>query len=268
MAVKTMVKSAVFFKAQNIYMPTLALNGTKFDAALVVFDKDGTLIDFDLLWGLRAARCLSSMVANLERPELATPILRMLGYDPATRKTASNSPMAIYSLQRIGELISAELSRAGIELPYAQDFVGHTVLPCMVEAPTKDLIQPLGDVHGLFHRLNERGIQTTVVTSDDRMPTLKALAILELVDLVAGIVCADDPIANKPDPAAVFHLAHLLRSDPARTVVVGDNPCDLMMGRSAGVGLTVGVLSGNSAHTDLEGYADVIIASIDEIEVI
>jgi phosphoglycolate phosphatase len=44
--------------------------------------------------------------------------------------------------------------------------------------------------------------------------------------------------------------------------VVGDAVHDLAMGRAAGVGLTVGVLSGTSGHADLAGLADIVVESI------
>jgi len=47
--------------------------------------------------------------------------------------------------------------------------------------------------------------------------------------------------------------------------VVGDAVHDLAMGRAAGVGLTVGVLSGTSRREDLVGLADIIVASIADL---
>jgi phosphoglycolate phosphatase len=54
----------------------------------------------------------------------------------------------------------------------------------------------------------------------------------------------------------------LARTDVA---VVGDAVHDLAMGRAAGVGLTIGVLSGTSARQDLEGYADLIVDSVNAL---
>jgi phosphoglycolate phosphatase len=47
--------------------------------------------------------------------------------------------------------------------------------------------------------------------------------------------------------------------------VVGDAVHDLAMGRAAGVGLNVGVLSGTSGRGDLEAYADRIVADVTEL---
>jgi phosphoglycolate phosphatase len=46
---------------------------------------------------------------------------------------------------------------------------------------------------------------------------------------------------------------------------VGDTPADLAMGRAAGVGMVVGVLSGLGGRADLEPYADLIVGSVAEL---
>ena len=47
--------------------------------------------------------------------------------------------------------------------------------------------------------------------------------------------------------------------------MVGDAVHDLAMGRAAGVGLNVGVLSGTSAREDFEDFADLILPSINDL---
>ena len=44
--------------------------------------------------------------------------------------------------------------------------------------------------------------------------------------------------------------------------VVGDSPADLAMGRAAGAGLLVGVLSGVGTAADLEPLADLMLPSV------
>jgi phosphoglycolate phosphatase len=69
----------------------------------------------------------------------------------------------------------------------------------------------------------------------------------------------------KPAPDALLHLCGLLGVAPARTAIVGDSPADLQMGRAAGAGLVVGVLSGVGVREELAPYADVILQSIAEL---
>jgi len=50
-------------------------------------------------------------------------------------------------------------------------------------------------------------------------------------------------------------------------VVVGDNPHDLQMARSAGAGVAIGVLTGNSGAEDLLPLADAVLASVVDLPV-
>ena len=62
----------------------------------------------------------------------------------------------------------------------------------------------------------------------------------------------------------VLRLCALLGVAPARTAVVGDSPADLRMGRGAGAGLAVGVLTGVGAGGPTsEPLADAVIASVE-----
>jgi phosphoglycolate phosphatase len=54
--------------------------------------------------------------------------------------------------------------------------------------------------------------------------------------------------------------------EPGQVMVCGDNRHDLEMGRSAGAGMLVGVLTGTSSHEHLRGLADHVVDSIADIE--
>jgi phosphoglycolate phosphatase len=123
------------------------------------------------------------------------------------------------------------------------------------------------DLGDLFDRLRAGGCGIAVATTDDRDPTEQTLAALGIADRIDATVCADDGIAVKPAPDMILHLCATLGVAPARTAVVGDTAADLQMGRAAGAGLIVAVLTGVGGRGDLAPLADVVIASIEELEV-
>ena len=47
--------------------------------------------------------------------------------------------------------------------------------------------------------------------------------------------------------------------------MIGDSQADVAMGRAAGAGLVVGVLSGVGVHDELEPFADAIVSSIADL---
>jgi HAD superfamily hydrolase (TIGR01509 family) len=127
------------------------------------------------------------------------------------------------------------------------------------------LARPLADLPELFGRLRASGRRIAVATSDDRVPTERTLTALGLDGWIDATACADDGIAVKPAPDMVLHVCRTLGVAPARTAVVGDSLADLAMGRSAGAGLVIGVLSGIDDIEHLEPAADLILASVGDL---
>jgi phosphoglycolate phosphatase-like HAD superfamily hydrolase len=226
---------------------------------LVVFDKDGTLVDFHALWTAwaeRFARRLEAVVAHPVGPRL----LAVLGCDPATRRVDPAGPLALAPASELRRLAAGVVTAdAGLSPAAAEEAVAAAWL---LPDPVADA-RPLTDLRRLFAALRAGGRRVAVVTTDDRQPTEATLAALGVADLVAGLVAADDPIPPKPAPDPVLHLARLLDVPLARVAVVGDSPVDLRMGRAAGVGLVVGVLSGLGRHEDLAPLADLLLPSVD-----
>jgi phosphoglycolate phosphatase len=82
---------------------------------------------------------------------------------------------------------------------------------------------------------------------------------------VDAVACADDGRPVKPEPHAVAWLCHTLDVPVHRTAVIGDSPADLRMGRAAGAGVVVGVLTGVGDRRTLQPLADVVLDSIEEL---
>lgn len=229
---------------------------------LVVFDKDGTLIEFGSMWGGWADALVASLEARTGRP-IAGPLQAMLGYDPETGAVRPDAGLAATPMARLRErtldvLLAAGVGRADAERAleaawYAPDPVA--------------LARPVTDLHALFARLRAAGCRVALATSDDREPTERTLDALGLTGEIDAIVCADDGPAVKPAAEMVLHLCAVVGVAPGRTAVVGDAPADLHMARAAGAGLTIGVLTGVGRRADLEPLADAVIASVEDLGV-
>ncbi len=233
-------------------MARIGLGAVVRDIELAVFDKDGTLIDFHHLWGRKAVLAVEAVVAwaGADRA-LAGRLYQGIGFDPQTGRPEANGPLAVTSMAKLYTEHAAHAHFAG----------GLGALP------TADLVRPAGDVAGLFRLLAEAGVKIAIVTSDDRAATAATLPILGIEPYVAGMVCGDDPVANKPAPDALLRLSRDLGVPLTRIMMVGDTIGDMMMGGSAGVGCRVAVLSGAAGADALTPHADAVLRSIDEIRV-
>jgi phosphoglycolate phosphatase len=164
-------------------------------------------------------------------------------------------------MARIRDAIEAFVSAAG-----AGDDGARSAVDAAWQAPDPVLLaQPVTDLRVLFDRLRARVPQFAVATSDDRGPTERTLAALGIVDQMAAIACADDGFPNKPAPDPVLRICERLGIPPGRSAVVGDSPADLLMGRAAGAGRVIAVLTGVGDEATLAPLADFVLASIEDL---
>ena len=227
---------------------------------LVIFDKDGTLIDFGTMWSGWAETLAGRLGEATGRP-VDGPLFAMLGYDPVARRVTPGGGLAATPMARLRERTRDVLVGVGVPATVADD-----ALAIAWHAPDpQGLAQPLADLVVLFARLRASGRRVAVATTDDRDPTVRTFAALGLSDAIDALVCADDGVPVKPAPDMVVHLCVALDIPPVQTAVVGDSPADLQMAHAAGAGLVVGVLTGVGGRDDLEPLADVILDSVGAI---
>ena len=114
-------------------------------------------------------------------------------------------------------------------------------------------------------RCASSGRVIAVATTDHREPTEATLRSLGLRGDVSALACGDDGVGVKPDPAMLLAVCATVAIPPERTAMIGDTPADLEMGRSAGAGRVIGVLSGLGGRDELGPLADVLLPAIGEL---
>ena len=223
----------------------------------IIFDKDGTLIDFNAMWG----DWITDLARHLEAAayiSIAPQLFQTLGFDPVTGAVAPGGPLAVSTMAEIRALAGEVLRAAGLTAVSAAAAIeAGWYIPDPVA-----LAQPLADLPALFGAVHARGIRIAVATTDDRTPTLATLEALGVAPLVDALACGDDGRPIKPAPDAILALCRDLGIAPAQTAMVGDTTADLRMGRAAGVGLNIGVLSGVGSAELLAPLADMLLPSV------
>jgi phosphoglycolate phosphatase len=247
-------------------MAWLRFGALPFDAELVAFDKDGTLIDFEFMWGRLARAWVERLAVGSDVDTLRAELYRSLGYDPQLRRTEPQSPLAIATTGQLQTIAASVLYRFGIPWTEAEDRV-RLAFGIGEELPLASLIRPTGDVVRLFERLRGAGVRLAVVTTDHRAETEETLRLMEIAHLVDLLVCGDDGLPSKPAPDMLLAACQGQGVEPGRSAVVGDTMGDILMAQRAGAGLTVAVLTGAGDEAGLRSHADVVLQSIDEIEI-
>lgn len=238
------------------------MTGRLEDIELVIFDKDGTLIEFHAMWSGWAV----ALADDLERATgtaIRDPLFEMLGYDVATARAIGGGRLAATPMARIREATGAVLRDAGVAPDAAESALASAWRPPDAVA----LARPVTDLALLFATLRADGRRIAVATTDDREPTLRTLDALGLAAWVDAVVCADDGLPVKPAGDMVVRVCAELGTRPDRTVVVGDSAADLQMGRAASVARCYGVLTGVGTRADLAPWADEVIDSVADLRV-
>ena len=222
----------------------------------ILFDKDGTLLDFEATW-LPALKRLALDAAGGDAA-LATGLLVEGGFNPATGRIRSGSVIGAGTTALIVDLWHPGISGAARAEAMAR--MDATFLAHGSKASV-----PIAGAAEVLDRLAARGFAMGVATNDVTVAAVAALAATGLSRHLPFVFGYDSVPNPKPAPDMLLAFAAGANLDPAEIVVVGDNAHDLVMARTGGAGLAIGVTSGNSAAADLAPLADAVLASVRDL---
>ena len=184
--------------------------------------------------------------------------MRLGGHDPTTDGITPGSPLAAGDALDIAKAFA---SHPGIA-PAERLVAGIDRIFCSGGAQHSALISGAGDT---LTELKRRGFRLGLATNDSGnglQASLGSHGILGLFDFTAG---CDAGFGSKPDPRMVQGFCRAVGLGRHEIAMVGDAAPDLVMGRAAGVAMTVGVLSGTSRRQDLAALADLVVDSINDL---
>lgn len=231
-----------------------------FKAQAVIFDKDGTLIDFDFMWGGWTLH-LAEQLRQSSGLDVREALCGAMGYDEANKKVLPHGMLASNPMEKLYRLAVDVMRSQGLAPAEAERVVAQG---WRIPDPVL-LAKQFTDTRALFAGLKNKGIQIAIATADDRAPTQAMIEAFDIENYISAIVCADDGIPSKPAPDMVLTLCERMGVAPAHVMVVGDTVSDLKMARASGAGMAVGALSGVSSALDLAPHADLLIESVDEL---
>ena len=224
----------------------------------ILFDKDGTLLDFNRTWLQAYFQASEYLARSVDRPELAHSLLVNGGYIPETGGWVRDSLLASGSNDQIMAFWGEQLGRPldAEQISGIREIFG---------SAGKKPAAVLADMPGFFSELRRRGIALGVATMDDERhahSTLGKMGIGEVFDFICG---ADSGFGMKPEPGMVHGFARHCGLATSQIMMVGDSPRDLNMGRNAAVATVVGVLTGAHSQQELAEISDHVFADISGI---
>lgn len=132
---------------------------------------------------------------------------------------------------------------------------------------TKEKVPPtlFADMVDTLNKLKDKGIVCTIATSRNGKSLREFLDKMNITNLFSYLLAVEDTTLLKPNAEPVIKTMNDLSYSTEQTLVVGNMPIDILMGKNAGV-YTCGVTYGNSDKDSLlEAGADYVIDGISEL---
>ena len=247
-------------------MVTIKCGDKKFeDVELVGFDKDGTLLDISMYVPVMQKRA-EVLIKKYKLPEdTYNSIVELYGVNPVKNSIIPGGNIhepRVNNLRRTRDFLQSysvnatigELSDIFDQVDDVVDFSAH--------------IKPYPGVKELLEKLDATGVKIIVFTHDSTTPAtkhLKSAGIRKHFDLILGIDF-DSPYNRKPAPDMLQYACKIMDVDVTKSIVLGDDNVDMLLGKNAGNLGCIGVLTGKSSEKELVD-ADVILPSVAEVEI-
>ena len=218
----------------------------------LLFDKDGTLFDFEKTWNSWTSRilCEVSEQSDVSIDKLAESI----DFDLKTGKLLPQSIVIAGTHRHVTAALHSKLPNWNF------DDLESYLLDIVIETPQYEVV-PL---QKFFQNLKSQGFLIGVMTNDAEKGArahLEAAGIVDLLDFLAG---SDTGYGCKPAPEPLLAFAETTNLKPDAIAMVGDSLHDLQAADAAGM-MRIAVLTGMATESQLENYADLVLPSIADL---
>ena len=218
----------------------------------VIFDKDGTLFDFQSTWGIWTAQVLARIAGSDEA--LLQQLAEALGYDTQTRRVQPGSVIVAATPMDIAAVVKDCIPA-----------LSQTQICDWLNEEAKTAPQVLvTDLHRLTAELRRINLGLCVMTNDAETPARAHLASVQASDLFDFVIGSDSGFGAKPQAAPLLALADKMEIPAAACIMVGDSTHDMRAGRAAEM-RAVAVLTGLAEADELAPLADAVLPDVSHL---
>ncbi|MDI4655783.1 HAD family hydrolase [Xanthobacter autotrophicus] len=225
------------------------------DVSALLFDKDGTLVDFDRTWGPACGAAMRALAGD-DAAALAR-LQTVSHYLPAEGRFLHTSPLVSGSSAHYGPLWAQALGR-----PATPDFLAE--IDDLFAREGLAFLTPIGRPQATLAHLGSAGFVLGIVTNDAEDSARRQAEALGILPLLAAVHGYDSGFGSKPGPGMVAAFGTRFGLAPHTMAVIGDSAHDLAAARGAGARF-IAVRSGPAPIDDLLSEADLVVDSIDDL---
>lgn len=240
---------------------------------VVLFDKDGTLIDIHHYWAsmirIRSEWIVERWFSGAQQsPRIAIDLQEAMGVDTQAWRMKPDGPVGIKPRPFIVDVAASVVRENGQQIDNEQM---EALFKEVDESTAKEmlpLLKILPGVEELLESLKRCGIQSLVVSTDITSRARKAMETLQLDHFFAEILGGDMVENTKPAVDLAELALEYSQCDVESAVVIGDHPVDIKMGVNANIDTNIGVLTGLSDQQAFDDLGCWTITNLKSIEVV
>lgn len=239
------------------------------DIRLLIFDKDGTLMELHYYWtqmvGMRAELICKDL--GLERGHIEK-IAHAMGADLKTGRLLPEGPVGLKKREVVLQAAVDYLNGIGYEDVHDLCFHAFQRVDDISSNDLKRFVKPIGGAEELLRKAKRFGCKTAIATIDRRKRAKLAMECLGFADVIDLVIGADDVSHPKPDPEQVDFILNAFKIDRRNSIMVGDATTDVQMGVNAGLRVSIGVLTGLATLEQLKSITPYVVEDVSKIEIV
>lgn len=214
----------------------------------IIFDKDGTLFDFQRSWGTVMAELLEGSVPTdrLDAAALA------LGFDLERARFLPGSVAIAGTSKEMARVLAPYIHGDEREALHVIEALSNRT-PMV---PTVDLASCLGGLR--------QDYVLGLVTNDSEARSRRHLDAAGIADCFAFLAGCDTGYGSKPAPGPLLAFTQATSIAPERTLMVGDSRVDLVAAKAAGM-RSIAVLTGVAGAEELAHDAEAVLSDIGQL---
>lgn len=238
------------------------------DVGLVIFDKDGTLVELypycSKIVALRARIICEALGLSAENE---AGLRWALGVDEKAGRMRPEGPVGLKKREVVLKAATDYLDAIGRRnaLPVCEQAFDR--VDEISSANLGEFIKPIRGAVSLMRALQECGCRVALATVDLGKRARLVMDFIGASDMFDLIVGGEDVVRPKPAPEMIHIILNRLGIDRSQAVMVGDAVGDVQMGIRAGVKACVGVLTGFATAEEFRPLTPFIARDVSEIVV-